>query len=75
MITTFDLTSPETQINSQIPSTGDSWEQSLSVGHLNVGERDLSAASKAKKKERAPRKDKGVPRKRKDLQAWVLTLY
>jgi hypothetical protein len=68
MITTFDITSPETHVNSQIPQTGDSWEQSLSgVGQINVGEIQSTGTGKDKAKKRATRKDKGIPRK-KNLQ-------
>jgi hypothetical protein len=65
MITTFDLTSPELHVNSQIPGTGSSWEHSLSSSH------DAVAAARGRKKERATRKDKGVPRKKKGMSMSV----
>jgi hypothetical protein len=67
MITTFDLTSPDLQVNSQIPGTGSSWEHSLSISHGAVD------VARGKKKERATRKDKGVPRKKKGVTMFVLS--
>jgi hypothetical protein len=67
MITTFDIAAPDLQVNSQIPRTGDNWEHSLSISHEAVG-----GSGRGKKKERATRKDKGIPRKKKNLITYVL---
>jgi hypothetical protein len=61
LLTTFDSAAPDLQVNSTIPLAGGSWEHSLSLSHEAVG------AARGKKKERATRKDKGVPRKRKGI--------